>query len=208
MSGKRYLLIEVDEAKADSLLTALLERSYIKHVNLFRLPDRDAFDECPVCKEELSKQWVATVTDQMVYGCLQILTMMRHSKTAVVYNKSFLDEVRPIDRPRAVPFPYKLLYAARLLGIVDWFQDGSQDTFYITTKGMAFLSGDEELKPARLMVANHVVIESSGSMWLDDVKRKDVAKFSEAVIKLREAVKALPETTLQFVKSGQVPLLK
>lgn len=208
MSDKRYLLLEVDESRADELLTALQQRSYIKHVNIFRLPDRDAFDNCPVCKEELANKWVATVTDQMVYGCVRILTIMKHNKTVVLYNKSFLDEVRPIDRERSAPFPYKLLYAARLLGIVDHFVDGTQDTFYVTTKGMAFLSGDEEIKPAKITVANNVVLESSGSMWLDDVKRKDVAKFSEAVIKLRDAIKVIPETTLQFVDTGQVPLLK
>lgn len=208
MSGKRYLLLEVDETRAAELLAALRQRSYIKPINLLAASDRSRFDECPACRESLSKPTIATVTEHMVYGCLSILQAMRISKTAVVYNHSLIKEVRPVDHQRAVPFPYKYLYHARLLGIIDHFLDGSQETFFVTTKGMDFLRGDEELSPARVTVVKNVIIESGGTIALDDVKRKDVARFSETVIKLREAIKALPETTMQFVKSGQVPLLK
>ena len=207
LSATRYILLEVDSSKADELIAALVKRSYIKSVDLTKLEQRKLHTECPVCHKELTREWVATVTDQVVYGCLSILNGMKTNKSVVIYNKSYIEEVRPIDRPRSVPFPYKPLYTARLLGLVGHFVDGSQDTFYVTPKGIEFLAKDEPLTPCRVTVVDNTVLDSSGSMKLDDVKSKDRAKFSETVLRLREAVKALPETTLTFVRTGQVPLL-
>ena len=204
---KEFILLEVDAQRADELRDALVKRSWIRIVDLFTVEHHNLYKTCPACQNELQKQWVATVSEQLIYACLRMLQAMKADKTTVVYNKSLIVEVRPIDEPRACQFPPKLLHIASLLGMVKYFKDGSQDTYYLSEAALKFLTEDAPLSPASVTVIGETPVLYSGSVLLKDLKVKDAVKFSETVIRLREAVKALQETTRQFVQTGQVPLI-
>lgn len=206
MAGKRYLLLEVDASRYDELTKALTTRSYIKSIDLFNLKDRSYFSDCPVCAKPLIKEWVGTVTEQMVTGCYSILVGMIKTKTVVLYNKSFIDNVRPIDRSRAVSFPYKLLFTARSLGIIGHYLDGDQDTFFITNKGMKFLVGSEDLSPSQLTFIDYKVVGSEGKLNVEYVKAKDKVGYAATLLNIKDTIKRLPSHVLEFIQSGQTSI--
>lgn len=204
---KRYILLEVSESKAKDLIDALTKRNYLRLINLDNIDDRRLFEACPVCDEDLSKEWHVTITETILEGCLSLLQKMETYKSIVLYHKSFLEEVRPIDAARSLKFHARQLFAAKLLGIIGHFKDGTQDTFYITDKGIRFMRGDVALSPCNLVVVNNKVITADGTMMIEETKRKDSIKFNNLLTNIRKAIDNLPIEVLNFVRSGQVSLL-
>src|SRR5258708_3976951 len=100
MTNKRYILLEVDADRSDELLTALLKRTYIKHVALDR-DDRKKLDGCPACGTKFARESVVTVTDEMVEALYRIVQAMKIANSAILYHAKFPKEnVRPVDFPR------------------------------------------------------------------------------------------------------------
>ncbi len=207
MASKRYILLEVDDHRADELMTALGKRDYIKRVSFDTIEQRRAFKECPICQEELEKEWKVTVTEKILESCLAILQGMKTSRTMVVYSYSLIEEVRPIDYERSVAVQTKILLAARLLGIVGHYLDGTQDTFYVTEVGLKFLAGKKPISPSELIVIKGKTMRSSGSMEIGEVRHKEPLKFNNLLLALEKAVKGLPDDVVEFSRTGQASLL-
>ena len=204
--AKRYIVLEVDDAKAEELMTALGKRSYIRCLDMYNAQDRKSFRNCPACNQKMPSAWTGTVTDQLVTNCLAIITTMIKSKSVVIYNKSFIDEVRPIDHARAVQVPYRQLFVGRKLGIIGHHMDGSQDTFYVTKLGVDFLSGKKDLKPSTLTIVEDRVIHADGTINIQDIKSKDNAKHMTTLLNVEDAIKRLPSHVVQFITSGQTSI--
>lgn len=207
MADKRYILLAVDDNRADELLKVLSKRSYIQHINFELIDQRRGFKFCPLCREELEKEWKVFVTEKMLEACLIILQGMKRTPTMVVYGYSMIEEVRPIDYERAVPISPKTLYAAKLLGLIGHYLDGTQDTYYVTEIGFNFLSNKKPLAPSELVVVKDKIMSSSGSIQIEEVKRKDPIKFNTLLKSLEDAVDNLPNEVVDFVRTGQISLL-
>jgi hypothetical protein len=101
----------------------------------------------------------------------------------------------------------KTLYAAKLLGIINHYLDGSQDTFYITETGLNFLADKKPISPAELIIVKDKVLMSTGTIKASEVKHKDVSKFNKLLSDLDKAIDDLPNEVLDFVKTGQMSLI-
>lgn len=208
MTDKKYILLEVDATRHDELLEALLKRNFIRHVVLTTQDDRSKFETCPACERKFARESTVIPTDEMIEALLRVLVKMKLSKTVVFFNaKCPLDQLRIIDTERAVEFQHYLIPKAENLGLIARFVDGTQDTWYVTKKAIDFLTGKEPLSPCKLVTAEGILLSSSGSMMVEEVKSKDKIRLHRLLTECKDAVKDLSAATMKFIESGQMTLL-
>ena len=204
---KKYLVLEIDAGKVEELAQALSKRPYIKILSLSR-EDRERLEACPACGRKFSREVVVTVNAEMLTFLVQMLRRLKVAKSVVLVNKrNPIDTVMVPDRERAVAFPHPLIEKAELLSLIKKFDDGSTETYFITKKGLSFLSGREPLKPSRYIVSDGKVLEMSGQLDINDVKFSDRVDHDKLMREAKKAVLDLPDKVVQFIQSGQIPLM-
>lgn len=205
MSQKRYVTLAVDADKYDALITALLQKNYIAVANVHSVKARQELPACPACNRDFSKVSNKTVDENLLWDLLRMIQGMRTAHAVVVYEGK-VEEVRPIDRPRAVKFSAKSLKLAETLKLVTKFMDGDCATYYISEKCIKFINGDEELNPAYIAISEGRILDVKGSLHIDQVKSKEGSMIA-LLHDLRDAIKNLPIGTKNFINSGQIPLM-
>lgn len=206
MSG-RTLVLEVDLDKYESLVEALGKRPYIRVVSMDRQGRKDLVD-CPACHKRLSKESSFTINDLMVCCLTKIVDKMRSFKSVLLVNKDNpASGVSEVERERCVEVDPTTIFRAEALGLINSFTDGSKLSYFVTTAGMDFLSGEKPAAPCTLVVLDKEVVETSGELMIEDVKCKDSFKITTVVRNASKAVEALPESVLNFVTNGQMSLI-
>ena len=204
---KKYILLEVATDRVDELIQALSKRPYIKVLSLGR-EEREKLEECPACGRKFHQESVVTVNAEMLTYLVRMLRRMRLAKSLVLINKrNPLEKIPEPERERAIQFPFPLLEKAEMIGLVKKFLDGSTTTYFVTKKGVGFLSGKEVLSPSRYIVADGKVLETSGQLSINDVKFGDRVDREKVLQEARRAVNELPTRALQFINSGQISLM-
>lgn len=204
---KQYILIEISPEKAEELIHALEKRPYIKILSLNK-EERERLESCPACGRKFHRESTVTVTADMLPFLVRLLRRMRMSKSLVLINKrNPIEKIPEFEKERAIPFPYNLVEKAELLGLIRKFIDGSTETYFVTKKGLAFLSGKEPLSPSRYMVADGKVLETSGQLFINEVKFTDRVDHDKVIQEAKRAAEELPQRVLQFIEKGQIFLV-
>lgn len=201
----RTVILEVEESRADGLIDALTKRDYISLVSMDR-EGRKRFRDCPCCHKRLSKEVSYTINEKMLDAMLAMVQKMSVAKSVVLVNRENPMEMLPdAEKPRAVEFDHRMLERAEVLGLVTSFMDGNRKTYF--TKALDFFLGAEAHKPSTMVTLDGEVVETSGVIVFDDVKLKDENRRNRLKREFREAVKAIPESTMTFIEKGQMTLV-
>ena len=84
--------------------------------------------------------------------------------------------------------------------------DGEQDTYFITAKGLKFLGG-EEVSPTKVIVVNDQIVDSSGSMIIEQVRFRNIVRHETLIRSLKRLIKELPSEVRDFVLGNQMSLI-
>jgi hypothetical protein len=201
----RTVVLSVEESKVDGLLDALTKRPYITVVSMDR-EGRKRLRTCPCCKERIKKERPSTIDEKMLRAMFRVIRGMSVSKTVILTNKDTLvEEVPHIERERCVEFEVPLLEKAESLGLLKPFIDGARKTYF--TDALDFFLNEEPHSPALMVTLQGELVETSGSMFFDEVKLKDEKSRDQLKREFRDAIKKIPDSTITFVKSGQLSLV-
>lgn len=201
----RTVILKIDEGKADGLLEALSLRSYIEIINLDR-EERKRLRVCPACDQTLKKEVLFSINEKLLMAMLAMLRVMAKSKSVILVNKDNpIEDISPVEREICVEFDPKLLAAAETLGLIRPFVDGSRKTYF--TDALEFFLNEEPHSPSSFVTLNGEVIETSGVFFFDEVKLKDEKTRDRLRREFRDAIRAIPNSTVIFVKKGQMSLV-
>jgi hypothetical protein len=206
--GKRLVLLEIDESRAQELLDALAKRSYVKIIPTpYTRMQRNELIACPACDRKFGNERLVTVTEEIVQSLICMLETMSIAKSVVLIDNTEDIQRLPIpERARVVRFPERSKDHSLMLGLIQQFMDGRQETFFVTTKGINFLLDRSPLSPAKIIMSDGHVLAREGSMSMLDVKFKDKVRKGHLAGAARRAFHLLPVMTKEFVESGQIPL--
>jgi len=205
LTSTRTIILQVQEDKADGLLEALGKRPYIEATVMDR-DERKRLRTCPCCAQVLKKEVTFSINEKLMMAMLDLLRAMSKSKSVILVNKhNPIENIPAIEREICSEFNSKLLMAAEVLGLVKPFVDGSRKMYF--TDALDFFLNEERHSPATLITLNDEVIETSGAMFFDEVKLKDEKTRDRLRREFRDAIRAIPESTITFVKNGQLSLV-
>jgi len=202
----RTLILEVDEDKADALVDALSQRSYL---NIFELDreQRRARKACPCCGKRLSKEKAVQLNEGYAVALLRLARMMRRAKSIIITNKSNpRSKLPPVEHDRCLDLEAVAIRRLVDFGLVREFADGNRVTYHLTTAGIEFLRGAGEHSPAILVYIDENLIETSDSISLEQITFKQVDK-NQFVRDVKEALDSISAQTMSFVMTGQMPLV-
>jgi len=201
----RTVVLNVEESKVEGLLEALIKRPYIAVVSMDR-EGRKRLRTCPCCNEKVRKEISFTINEKLLHAMLGVIRGMSISKTVILTNKdTLLEDVPPVEHARCVEFESTLLKKAEALGLLKPFIDGARKTYF--TDALDFFLNEESYSPSVMVTLQGEVVETSGSMFFDEIKIKD-EKFRDKIKReFRDAIRAIPDSTITFVKSGQLSLV-
>lgn len=202
----RFVLLEIEESKADELVAALLQRSYIKLADVNILSTRLRVTSCPACLRQFTRISYKTVDEALLWDLLALLRGMSTQRSVCFYETE--SEIRPVDKERFVKFSAKSRKMCEILGLTSMVTDGSTATYHMNTNCIKFLKGELTLRPAVVAIADGGVLDVSGELHIDQVQSKDKeASLNGLKQSILEAIRKLPEATLNFVRSGQTTLI-
>lgn len=203
--AKQIVILRVDEDRAQGLIDALSTRDHIEIVTMDR-EGRKRFRDCPACKRKLAKEMIHPINEKMLNALLGVVKKMSVAPSVVLVNKENpLDSIPPVERDRTCEFDLKLLGWAETLGLLTPFTDGNRQTYF--TQALGFLSNEVSHSPSYLVSIDGEVAETGGSAFFDEVKFKDNAVRDRLKRDFREAIKAIPKSTITFVEKGQMSLV-
>lgn len=206
MAERRALFVEVDEDRADDLIKALSQRSYINIVSC-TIEEKRKRKVCPCCNRAFPREVRYSFTGEILEALLAILYTMKIAKSVVVVNKhNPAEKLPPAELERTVQVDQRILEKAIVLGAVKKFVDGSRDTYFVTAKAISFLYGDEPFEPAELVYYNDACVEAKGKVLVGEVKFKDLIRQEIYLREVKKAIRNLSTSTMNFVKSGQLSL--
>lgn len=201
-----YLLLAVNSERAADLRSALEKREYIRFVELDR-ETRKKLTACPACKRKFNREITYTITEELVEALAAMVDGMRRAKSVVVINKkNHLKDVVLHERPRAVEVPPAILRRAMFLELIEHFLDGEQDTYFVTAKGLDFLGG-ETVSPSTVVIVNDQIIDSSGSMKIEQVRFRNIVRHEMLIKSVKRLMRELPSEVRDFAAGKQMPLL-
>ena len=203
--ARRTVVLSVDEGKADDLLEALSKRPYIEVISMDRA-GRKRLRDCPCCRRVLSKESAFVINEKMVLAMLGLIKAMTVARTVILINKENpIDDIPSIERDRTCEFDHRLADKAEVLGLIQPFMDGTRETYF--TDSLDFFLGEESHSPCNLTTLDGEVVETGGSMFFDEVKLKDENSRDRLKREFRDAIRAIPKSTITFVKQGQMSLV-
>lgn len=202
---KRTVVLSVEESKIEGLLEALMKRPYITVVSMDR-EGRKRLRTCPCCNEKVKKERSFTIDEKLLSAMFGVLEAMSISKTVILTNKENpIGDIAQVEHARCVEFDVSLLRRAETLGLLKPFIDGVRKTYF--TDAMDFFLNEESHSPAVMVTIQGEVVETSGSVFFDEVKLKDEKSRDRLKREFRDAIKKIPESTITFVESGQLSLV-
>lgn len=203
--AKTTIILSVDEGKASGLVSALGKRDYIDVISLDR-EGRKKLRDCPACHKQLSKERKHVIDDKLLGPMLGLVRKMAISKTIILTNKENpYENIPPVEQERCQEFEMRLLRKAEALGLVTSFMDGSRKTYF--TDALPFLLNEESHSPSYMITLDGEVVETGGSVFLDEVKFNNDTQKDRLKKDLRKAVESIPDSTVTFVKNGQMSLV-
>lgn len=205
--SNRILVLDVDADKYDGIVEALSKRPSVRVVSMDREARRH-LRECPACHRKLSKESAFTLDEKIVDALIRVVQKMRVSKTVVLTNEDNPQAgLSTIEHERCVEVDAVVIHRAMTLGLLKSFMDGARLTHYVPTAGLDFISGEKPASPCTMYVLDGEIVEISGELTIENVKFKDVHRAGSVARDGARAVKALPESVLSFVNSGQMSLI-
>ena len=207
--GKRLVLLEIEEARAQELLDALAKRSYVKLIPApYTRMQRDELIACPACNHKFGHERTVTVTEEIVLSLVCMLEKMKLAKSVVLVDDEEDIQLLPVpERERAVVFQERHKAHALMLGLIQQFMDGRQETYFVTKNSINFLLDKAPISPAKIIMSDGQVLAREGSMTMEDVKYKDRIKKDRLAWAAKRAYNVMPVPVKEFVESGQIPLM-
>lgn len=205
--SKRFLLLEVEESRADELRDALEKRSYLRVLDMNR-ENRSRLVSCPFCTRKLGSESAASITVEMLEALVLMLQAMAVSRSVVLYHAPALWTRLSVHAQERAVLVSAVMHS-RLLDfkLIEGLADGSQMTYFVTARAMDFLSGDARFSPATVIKADGIELAQEGDVHLDEIKVKDRIKYDIVRREARVAIDRLPMKVQQFVRTGQISLL-
>jgi hypothetical protein len=207
---KKYVVLEIDESRAQELLDALLKRSFLKiHSVPLGRAERKALETCPACLRKLGRESVITVNDEVIDGLMNVLSMMKRGIKSVVisWRPEAIQDLSIHEQKRAVVVHQDILKKCVLLGLMEPFMDGRQLTHFVTAKALRFLESEEPLTPSRIIYGDGYELTREGTLWFKDVKYKNQIQKDMDMREAKRLVRGLPDRVREFVEKGQIPLI-
>jgi len=209
MAPLRTVILEVDDAKADSLVEALGKRDYIRVVVPTRA-EKKARKTCPWCDHKFPREVTYVVTEEVATNLLRVVEKMESIKSLILVTPKdsiSLSQLPDYEKSRALKFDHNVLKRAELLGLLAPFVDGSRKTYFATAKALALFAGKEPVSPAYVVICGGEVVETGGEMVLDDVKFKDVVRKDKFKGVAKKAAARLSKDVVDFIRNGQMSLV-
>lgn len=209
MAGKRVVLLQVDEERADELIDALAKRSFVKIISLDR-ETRKALGSCPVCERKFGKELLVTVNEELFWMIDGIISRMLQSgakSVVVVPDEKSASDLVEVEKRRAVICSPDAMARATRLGLLAEIQDGRYKTHYPTQACLDFFSNSAPLAPSKIVIADGKVIERHGTMTVEHVKFKDQIIRDRMLRDIKRKIDGLSERVKIFVRTGQMPLI-
>lgn len=201
------ILLQVDEGRADELISAFAQRPFIKVVKLDR-ETRAALGDCPACHRKFGKETSFTVTEDIMSALLAIVTKMAIARSVVIVtNEAEAKKVSSLEQRRTITLSAESMLKLTRLKLLAEFMDGQQKTYYATQACLDFLGGSKPLSPSKITMADGRIIERSGELNLDSVKFKDMIIRDQMLKQIKHALGQIPDRVKQFVKTGQMALI-
>lgn len=202
MSVRRVVLLEIAEARADELLSALSKRDYLKVVAL------DRNKPCPLCSHKFSPPQKVVVTQDLLAHLIAIAEKMTHFKSLVLTNQKLrADDVSVHEKPRCLEVPHKYVLHAEVLELVKSYVDGRITVHHLTEKGMRFLLG-ESVSPSKvILIEGKIESVDKTPVSMEQVKFKDRIDRDKLVTRAKMVIGQWPIGIRGFVEKGQVSLL-
>ena len=186
-------------------MVALRKRPYISFIDMDR-EGRKRLRDCPCCHERIKKERSYDIDEKLLGEMLKMIKVMSVAKCVVLVNKTNpIENIPSVERERCSEFDQSLLEKAEVLGLIQPFMDGARKTYF--TDALDFFLNEESHSPSHMVTLQGVVVETSGAMYFDDVKIKDKKSRDRIKREFRDAIKAIPESTITFVKNGQLSLV-
>jgi hypothetical protein len=207
MSGRRFIVINVEENRADELISALGKRSYLQVVNLDR-EERQRLGKCPACLKPFSEEKALPISGKLVEKLVAIAETMKITRSVLLYNsKTPLSSIIEHEHPRCVELdPLSIDYAVNA-GLLQVVQDGRHRAFHLTGKALKYLSG-ESISPSRLIFADGKLVATDDAQTdITKLKIKDRVALDKLVASAKRAVHQIPKPVLDFIENGQVSIL-
>ena len=203
--ARRTVILQVEESKADGLVDALSKRDYISVVRMDR-EGRKHLRDCPACNKRLSQEVSYTINEKMLEAMLGVIRKMSVSKGVILINKENpLNLIPDVEHRRCVEFDHKLAARAEALGLLTPFMDGDRQTYF--TEALDFFLCADSHEPSPLVTLDGEIVDKGGVIAFEEVKLKDEKRRDQLKRLFREAVGAIPESTITFVENGQMSLV-
>lgn len=207
MDNKKFITLEIDSGKAEEFIAAIQKRSYIQILSM-DLECRRSLGSCPSCNRAFGREVIYQIDRAMVTGLIDMVLQMKTYKTVVVVNdKNPPTKFSDINLKRSVSFNHDSLKWAQLFGLVGKFMDSTIETYYVSQKGLDFLSGKFAASPAYGITMDGLLMQLHGEMMITEVGIGSERVIETAIAFAKKAVARLPRETLDFVKSGQISLI-
>lgn len=202
MSARRIIVLDVAEAKADELLSALSKRDYLKVTSL------DRNKPCPLCSHKFSPPQKIIVTQDLLSHLVDIAEKMTQFKSLILTNQKLrLEDVSVHEKPRCLEVPHKYVLHAEVLGLVKSYIDGRVAVHHLTEKGMQFLLG-EGISPSKVILIDGKIESTDKTpVTMEQVKFKDRIDRDKLVTRAKMVIGQWPTGIREFVQKGQVSLL-
>ena len=203
----RTLILEIEADKYDGFVKALAARPHIQVISMEREARKNLVN-CPCCDRKLSKESTFTINEDMVDALTRIVQKMSIAKTVIIVNKENpASLVPPIEAERCVELSPLMVFRAQALALIAPFLDGSRPTYFVTSAGLSFLSGEAPASPCSITTLDDEIVETGGVVAIDAVKFKDSMRSTAAIRLASMAVEALPASVANFVTNGQMNLI-
>lgn len=207
MTQRRYILLEVEDARAEELLAVLGKRSYIKVLALDR-KERQQLGKCPACSNPFPEEKAVSISHKLVEGLISIAERMQSTRSVLLFNgKSPKSQISEHEHPRCIEMDQISIEYAVNAGLLHEGRDGKHRAFYLSKKALAFLSG-EAVSPSRLIFADGKLVGvDTQPTDITKVKIKDRVARDRLISHAKRVVRQLPAPILEFIEKGQVPIL-
>lgn len=204
--ARRTLVVEVDEERVDAFVDALSHRSYLRIYELDR-SERKQRKVCPCCGKRLSKEQVVRLDEDYLTDLLRVAEGMARAKSVILTNRSNpLSSLPPGEHERCITMSERFVARLADFGLIAKFMDGARETYHLTASAVLFLRDETSHSPAELAYLDGKLVESGGSVAMEDIVFKTVTK-GQFLREAKDIVDRIPARFMSFVNTGQMPLV-
>jgi len=207
MSGKRFIVLEVEEARADELIAILSKRAYLSVLKMDR-DDRRRLEECPACLRQFSEEKSVPIHAKLVEKLVGIAETMKIARSVLLCNtKNPSSSISSHEKPRCLEMDQASIDFAVYSGLLCEYQDGRYKAHYLTSKALRYLDGDP-ISPSRVVFVDGNPVDCDQSTTsISRLKFKDKVAHDKLMARAKRAVAELPSSAREFIENGQVSIL-